>query len=154
MLHFELVTPEKLIRSEDVHMVVVPGTEGDFGVLEGHAPFMSTVRDGANHRRYERSVLRRIAFIRSAARVGLTLDEIATALATLPSGRTPTRADWARLSALWRHRIEDQIARLEHLRDDLDTCIGCGCLSLDRCALANPADRRAEEGPGAPGLEP
>lgn len=115
---------------------------------------IATVRDGANHRRYERSVLRRIAFIRSAARVGLTLEEIATALATLPSGRTPTRADWARLSALWRHRIEDQIARLEHLRDDLDTCIGCGCLSLDRCALANPGDRRAEEGPGAPGLEP
>jgi MerR family redox-sensitive transcriptional activator SoxR len=101
-----------------------------------------------NRRRYLRDVLRRVAFIRSAQRVGLSLDEIRGALASLPDGRTPTPADWTRLSATWRARLDDQIALLERLRDDLDSCIGCGCLSLDRCALYNPGDVAARLGDG------
>ena len=97
---------------------------------------------------------RRVAFIRSAQRVGLTLDEVAEALATLPEGRTPTKADWSRLSRSWRPRIDAQIERLERLRDKLDSCIGCGCLSLRTCALNNPADEVAPRGPGAVFLEP
>jgi MerR family transcriptional regulator, redox-sensitive transcriptional activator SoxR len=107
-----------------------------------------------NQRRYPRPMLRRVAFIRSAQRVGLTLDEIGEALATLPEGRTPTKADWARLSRGWRPRLEEQIERLERLRDKLDGCIGCGCLSLKRCALNNPDDEVAPRGPGAVFLEP
>jgi MerR family transcriptional regulator, redox-sensitive transcriptional activator SoxR len=107
-----------------------------------------------NQRRYPRPMLRRVAFIRSAQRVGLTLDEIGAALATLPEGRTPTKADWARLSRGWRPRLEEQIERLERLRDKLDGCIGCGCLSLKRCALNNPDDEVAPRGPGAVFLEP
>ncbi|MGZ4494794.1 MAG: redox-sensitive transcriptional activator SoxR, partial [Nocardioides sp.] len=98
--------------------------------------------------------LRRVAFVRSAQRVGLTLDEVAEALATLPAGRTPTKADWARLSRSWRPRLEAQIERLERLRDKLDGCIGCGCLSLRTCALNNPDDEVAPRGPGAVFLEP
>ena len=85
-------------------------------------------------------MLRRLAFIRAARNVGLSLDEIAAALATLPDGRTPTRADWARLSQGWRQRLDDQIDALTALRDGLDSCIGCGCLSLKRCAISNPGD--------------
>src|SRR5919199_786849 len=96
-------------------------------------------RSVGNQRRYERSVLRRLAFIRAARNVGLSLDEIGAALATLPDGRTPTRADWARLSRNWRQRLEDQIASLQRLRDGLDSCIGCGCLSLKTCAIQNPS---------------
>lgn len=106
-------------------------------------------RTGGNQRRYERTVLRRLAFIRAARNVGLSLDEVAAALATLPEGRTPTRADWARLSRGWRHRLDEQIAALTKLRDGLDSCIGCGCLSLRRCAISNPADIAAVDGPGA-----
>jgi MerR family redox-sensitive transcriptional activator SoxR len=106
-------------------------------------------RTGGNQRRYERTVLRRLAFIRAARNVGLSLDEVAAALSTLPEGRTPTRADWARLSRGWRKRLDDQIAALEKLRDGLDSCIGCGCLSLRRCAISNPADVAALNGPGA-----
>jgi MerR family redox-sensitive transcriptional activator SoxR len=111
-------------------------------------------RTSGNQRRYTRATLRRVAFIRSAQRVGLTLEEIAEALATLPEGRTPTRADWARLSRSWRPRIDAQIERLERLRAKLDGCIGCGCLSLQTCALNNPDDEAAERGPGAVFLEP
>jgi MerR family transcriptional regulator, redox-sensitive transcriptional activator SoxR len=111
-------------------------------------------RTSGNQRRYTRATLRRVAFIRSAQRVGLTLDEIAEALATLPEGRTPTRADWARLSRSWRPRIDAQIERLERLRAKLDGCIGCGCLSLKTCALNNPDDEAAARGPGAVFLEP
>ncbi len=111
-------------------------------------------RTSGNQRRYHRATLRRVAFIRSAQRVGLTLEEIQEALATLPEARTPTKADWARLSRSWRPRIEAQIERLERLRDKLDGCIGCGCLSLQRCALNNPDDEVAERGPGAVFLEP
>ncbi len=111
-------------------------------------------RTGGNQRRYPRATLRRVAFIRSAQRVGLTLEEIAEALGTLPEGRTPTRADWARLSRGWRPRLDAQIERLERLRSKLDGCIGCGCLSLRTCALNNPDDEVAARGPGAAYLEP
>ena len=111
-------------------------------------------RTGGNQRRYARATLRRVAFIRSAQRVGLSLEEIAEALGTLPEGRTPTRADWSRLSRSWRPRIDAQIERLERLRDKLDGCIGCGCLSLRTCALNNPDDEVAARGPGAAFLEP
>ena len=94
-------------------------------------------------------MLRRLAFIRAARTVGLTLDEVAAALATLPNGRTPTKADWTQLSRRWRRRLDDQIAALSRLRDGLDSCIGCGCLSLQRCAISNPADVAAMSGPGA-----
>jgi len=113
-----------------------------------------SVRTTGNQRRYERSTLRRVAFIRAAQRVGLTLEEITAALATLPGGRTPSRADWARLSQNWRPRINEQIERLERLRDRLDGCIGCGCLSLQTCSLQNPDDLMAARGPGAAYLEP
>ena len=111
-------------------------------------------RTSGNQRRFRRATLRRVAFIRSAQRVGLTLDEISDALATLPEGRTPTKADWARLSQGWRPRLDAQIERLERLRDKLDGCIGCGCLSLRTCALQNPDDVVAVRGPGAAYLEP
>ena len=106
-------------------------------------------RTTGNQRRYERGVLRRLAFVRAARNVGLTLDEVAAALATLPDNRTPTRADWSRLSRTWRQRLDDQIAALERLRDGLDSCIGCGCLSLKKCAMQNPADVAATRGVGA-----
>lgn len=101
---------------------------------------VSASRNPAGRRQYERSVLRRLAFIRAASNVGLTLDEIAGELATLPTGRTPNKADWQRLSTHWRSRLDEQIAALEQLRDGLDSCIGCGCLSLDRCRISNPDD--------------
>jgi MerR family redox-sensitive transcriptional activator SoxR len=115
---------------------------------------ISSRRTSGNQRRYQRATLRRVAFIRTAQLVGLTLDEIAEALATLPDERTPTKADWSRLSREWRPRIDHQIRRLELLRDRLDGCIGCGCLSLRTCALHNPGDIRATEGTGAVRLEP
>jgi MerR family transcriptional regulator, redox-sensitive transcriptional activator SoxR len=115
---------------------------------------ISSTRTTGNQRRYERSTLRRVAFIRSAQRVGLSLEEISEALRTLPGGRTPTTADWSRLSAGWRGRLNSQIERLERLRDRLDSCIGCGCLSLNRCALSNPDDEVRSRGPGAVFLEP
>ena len=115
---------------------------------------ISSTRTTGNQRRYQRSTLRRAAFIRSAQRVGLSLEEITAALSTLPGGRTPTRDDWNRLSESWRGRINDQIDRLERLRDRLDSCIGCGCLSLNRCSLSNPDDVVRSRGPGAVYLEP
>lgn len=109
---------------------------------------ISAERTGGNQRRYDRAQLRRVAFVRIAQRVGLTLDEIGEALGSLPSGRTPTKADWARLSARWRGRLDEQIALLERLKERLTGCIGCGCLSLRRCTLINPGDALAEEGAG------
>jgi len=105
-------------------------------------------RSGAGHRRFPRAALRRIAFIVFAQRVGLSLDEVAAALAKLPSGRAPSGADWARLSGEWRSRIDQRIAELERLKAGLTECIGCGCLSLGRCKYANPADRAGRAGPG------
>jgi MerR family redox-sensitive transcriptional activator SoxR len=105
-------------------------------------------RTTGNQRRYDRAELRRVAFVRIAQRVGLSLEEIADALATLPRGRTPTKADWARLSATWRTRLDERIELLERLRERLSSCIGCGCLSLRRCRIANPDDVLAAEGDG------
>jgi MerR family transcriptional regulator, redox-sensitive transcriptional activator SoxR len=109
---------------------------------------IESTRAGSGHRRYPRPVLRRIAFIVFAQRIGLTLDEIGAELAKLPPDRAPTRRDWARLSSGWSNRIDDRIAELERLKAGLTECIGCGCLSLDRCRLANPSDRAARLGPG------
>jgi MerR family redox-sensitive transcriptional activator SoxR len=106
------------------------------------------VRTGGNQRRYERAELRRVAFIRISQQVGVSLDEIREAMSSLPESRTPTRADWAALSARWRGRLNERIAFLERLRDDLTGCIGCGCLSLQRCRLNNPDDQLAAEGAG------
>jgi MerR family redox-sensitive transcriptional activator SoxR len=105
-------------------------------------------RAGSGHRRYPRPVLRRLAFIVFAQRVGLTLDEIGSELAKLPENRAPTRRDWARLSSSWSTRVEERIAELERLKAGLTECIGCGCLSLDRCRLANPDDTASARGPG------
>lgn len=106
-------------------------------------------RSSGNQRRYPRSALRRVAFIRAAQQLGIGLAEIAESLQQLPQQRTPTKADWARLSAAWRHRLDERIAALQALRDKLDGCIGCGCLSLRACALYNPGDACAASGPGA-----
>ncbi len=116
---------------------------------------VSPTRTGGGARRYPRSVLRRLAFVRAAQNVGLSLAEIRAALATLPAdGRPPTTRDWARLSRAWRDRLDEQIAALVQLRDGLTSCIGCGCLSLRRCALSNPGDVAASDGSGARWLSP
>lgn len=109
---------------------------------------ITSARAGSGHRRYPRPVLRRIAFVVFAQRVGLTLEEIRGELSKLPPGRAPTRRDWSRLSSRWSARIDARIAELERLKLGLSECIGCGCLSLDRCRLANPGDRAASLGPG------
>ncbi len=113
------------------------------------AGLVTATRTSGQQRRYERSVLRRLAFIRAARNIGLGLEEVRDALARLPAGRTPTRADWTRMSRAWRERLDEQIEALEKLRDGLDSCIGCGCLSLQRCRLSNPGDVAATAGPGA-----
>ena len=109
---------------------------------------ISSERTGAAHRRYPRAVLRRIAFIVFAQHVGLTLEEIGAELAKLPAHHAPTRRDWSRLSSTWSARIDANIAELQRLKAGLTECIGCGCLSLDRCKLTNPDDRAARLGPG------
>jgi len=106
-------------------------------------------RTGAGHRRFPRAVLRRIAFIVFAQRIGLSLEEISEALARLPFNRVPEKADWARMSASWRTRVDERIEELQRLRSGLTECIGCGCLSLQTCRLTNPEDRIAKAGPGA-----
>lgn len=115
---------------------------------------ISTSRTSGGQRRYERSVLRRLAFIRAARTVGVGLEEVRAALDRLPEARTPNRADWTRLSRSWRGRLNEQIDALVALRDGLDNCIGCGCLSLQRCQLTNAGDRLAAAGPGARMLPP
>ena len=139
-------------------------TIGELSARSGVAPsalryyesigLIQSVRTTGNQRRYAQATLRRVAFVRAAQQVGLSLDEITDALSTLPQGRTPTKADWSRLSSSWRQRLDDQIERIERLRDRLDGCIGCGCLSLRSCALTNPGDTLAAYGPGAVRLEP
>jgi MerR family transcriptional regulator, redox-sensitive transcriptional activator SoxR len=109
-------------------------------------------RTAGNQRRYPRHMLRRVAFIRASQRVGLPLATIKQALDQLGDSRTPTRSDWARLSAAWRDDLDDRIAQLQRLRDNLTGCIGCGCLSLDTCKLANPDDLLGNDGPGARNL--
>lgn len=106
-------------------------------------------RTSGNQRRYERAELRRVSFIRIAQQVGVSLEEIRAALDELPESRTPSALDWERLSAAWRSRLDERIRLLTKLRDDLDGCIGCGCLSLQRCKLYNPGDVLGAQGPGA-----
>lgn len=110
---------------------------------------LGSSRSPSGRRRYPRSSLRRVAFIRAAQAVGMSLEDIRQALATLPGQRTPTQADWARLSRGWRPLLDARIAELTRLRDQLDSCIGCGCLSLKRCGLYNPGDAAAQSGAGA-----
>lgn len=110
---------------------------------------LSAVRNAGNHRRYPRAVLRRVAVIRVAQRVGIPLTQIREALDSLPQGRTPTASDWSRLSAVWKSDLERRIEELTKLRDRLSGCIGCGCLSLKACRLRNPDDTLAEAGAGA-----
>jgi MerR family transcriptional regulator, redox-sensitive transcriptional activator SoxR len=134
-------------------------TIGDMAARSGVAPsalryyerlgLIHSIRTGGNQRRYQRAELRRVAFIRVSQQVGVSLDEIRQALASLPDGRVPTKADWARLSAGWHDRLEERIALLQRLRDNLTGCIGCGCLSLQKCTLYNPRDELAAAGPGA-----
>ncbi|AWH16743.1 redox-sensitive transcriptional activator SoxR [Stenotrophomonas sp. ZAC14D2_NAIMI4_7] len=109
---------------------------------------ISSLRTAGNQRRYARDVLRRLAVIRVAQRVGMPLEAVARAFETLPQGRAPTKADWARLSARWQQELEERIHMLQLLRDELTGCIGCGCLSLKRCRLANPDDVLGQRGDG------
>jgi MerR family transcriptional regulator, redox-sensitive transcriptional activator SoxR len=109
---------------------------------------IASERAGSGHRRFRRSTLRRIAFIVFAQRIGLTLDEIGAELKKLPADRVPTRRDWAHLSGEWSKRIDQRIAELQRIKAGLTQCIGCGCLSIDRCGLANPSDRAGRGGPG------
>ena len=115
---------------------------------------IGATRTSGGARRYPRSVLRRLAIIRAGRNVGLSLPEIRAALDTLPADRPATTTEWARLSQDWRDRLDEQIAALTQLRDGLTSCIGCGCLSLERCALSNPGDTAAAVGPGARWLPP
>ena len=109
---------------------------------------IASERAGSGHRRFPRAVLRRVAFIVFAQRIGLSLEEIGAELAKLPADRIPTRRDWSRLSGEWMQRIDQRIGELERLKAGLTECIGCGCLSIDRCKLANPADRAGRAGAG------
>lgn len=109
---------------------------------------IESTRTSGNQRRYARHVLRRIGFIRVSQRVGISLNDISDALASLPTGRPPTKSDWTRLSQRWRTDLDDRIEQLQRLRDDLDGCIGCGCLSLRGCTLYNPGDELAADGDG------
>lgn len=139
-------------------------TIGELAVRSGVAPsalryyerlgLIRADRTGGNQRRYDRAELRRVAFIRIAQQVGVSLEEIRAAMASLPESRTPTKADWARLSARWQDQLNERIAFMERLRDDLTGCIGCGCLSLQRCRLYNPDDLLAAQGPGSRRLLP
>src|SRR6478735_2059339 len=131
---------------------------GDLSARSGVAPsalrfyesvgLIESERTSGNQRRYPRHMLRRIAFIRAAQRVGLSLDEIGEALASLPAGRTPTKADWERVSRTWTARLDRQIADLQRLKTKLTGCIGCGCLSMRTCVLSNPDDEQSDSGPG------
>lgn len=133
-------------------------TIGDVAARSGVAPsalrfyeregLIRSTRTGGNQRRYQRAELRRIAFIRVSQQVGVSLEEIREALRSLPEGRTPTRADWARLSEGWRGKLDERITLMERLRDQLSSCIGCGCLSVKTCALYNPDDQLASAGAG------
>jgi MerR family redox-sensitive transcriptional activator SoxR len=109
---------------------------------------VSALRNAGGQRRFLRSDIRRLSFIRIAQQLGFTIEEIGRLLAALPEGRTPTQKDWARISKVFRRRLDERIAAMTHMRDKLDECIGCGCLSLRRCALYNPQDRLAAQGSG------
>src|SRR5687767_6535100 len=133
-------------------------TIGELSARSGVAPsalrfyeqegLISSTRTGGNQRRYERSELRRVSFIRIAQQVGISLERIRAALSELPESRTPTKQDWEKLSRQWRTELDERIGMLERLRDNLTGCIGCGCLSLKSCALYNPGDELARDGTG------
>lgn len=105
-------------------------------------------RTSGNQRRYKRDTLRRVAFVRIAQRVGIPLADVAAVLALLPDGRTPTRRDWQRISQCWQQTLDQRMRDLQQLRDDFTDCVGCGCMSIDRCKLANPYDVLGKHGPG------
>lgn len=137
-------------------------TVNETSVRSGFAPsalrfyqaqgLIAAERSPGNQRRFHRDVLRRLAFIRAARTIGLSLDEVRDELAKLPSNRTPTKADWQRISRDWRSRLDEHIAALVQLRDGLDGCIGCGCLSLQSCLISNPQDILAADSPGGAAL--
>ena len=137
--------PERLSIGEVAERTGVSVSALRFYEAEG---MISSSRSAGGQRRFARDELRRVAFIRVAQRVGLTLDEIRAALATLPDQRTPTAADWARLSKAWKAQLDERIRLLESVRDDLSSCIGCGCLSLQACRLYNPNDGARALGTG------
>src|SRR6476469_5748422 len=137
--------PELLAIGEVAERTGVSVSALRFYEAEG---MVAPIRSAGGQRRFPRDALRRVAFIRVAQRVGLTLDEIRAALATLPEQRTPTAADWARLSRAWKRQLDERIQLLEGLRDELSSCIGCGCLSLQACKLYNPDDRARALGQG------
>jgi len=142
--------PETLTIGEVAARSGVPHTALRFYEERG---LISSERTAGNQRKYHRAVLRRLAFIRTAQRVGLSLEEIQEALSTLPDSRTPTKSDWTRLSQTWRRELDARIDALHRLRERLTVCIGCGCLSLKSCNLYNHDDRLARLGPGAPALK-
>jgi len=141
--------PDSLTIGEVADRSGVPHTTLRFYEERG---LITSERSAGNQRRYHRAVLRRLAFIRTAQRVGLSLEDIHAALDTLPDRRTPTKADWERLSRAWQSELDARIDALHRLRDNLTSCIGCGCLSLKSCQLFNADDRLGEIGPGAPML--
>jgi MerR family transcriptional regulator, redox-sensitive transcriptional activator SoxR len=134
-------------------------TIGELSARSGVAPsalrfyedrgLIGASRTSGNQCRYDRAILRRLALIQAGRAAGIPLDRVRVALETLPTGRTPTRRDWERLSRIWRDDIDRRIATLQAVRNRLTTCIGCGCLSIDRCSLLNPDDEAAGLGPGA-----
>jgi len=144
LLHMEMTVGEVAARSgvavSAIHFYEAKG-------------LIASRRNAGNQRRYARDVLRRVAVIKVAQRAGIPLASIAAALATLPQGRAPTGNDWARLSAGWRAELDVRIAKMTQLRDQLDQCIGCGCLSIEHCSLRNPGDQLAEQGSGPRLLE-
>src|SRR5690349_18530353 len=140
------MTTELLTVGEVTHRSGMAASALRFYEREG---LISATRTAGGQRRYERGVLRRLAFIRAARNVGLSLEEVRESLSKLPSSRTPTKADWTAISRSWRQRLNEQITALEALRDGLDSCIGCGCLSLARCRISNPGDVAARRGVGA-----
>lgn len=143
--------PQLLTIGEVAHRSGVAQTALRFYEQRG---LITSTRTSGNQRRYERAVLRRLAFIRAAQRVGLSLEQVADALSTLPTDHAPTKADWTRLSRSWRDELDARIDGLQRLRDRLSGCIGCGCLSLRTCSLNNADDQMADYGPGSPLLTP
>ena len=141
-------------KDTEVELLTIGDMAARSGVAQSALRFyereglIRATRTSGNQRRYERAELRRVAFIRIAQQVGVSLEEIREALRSLPENRTPTKADWGRLSAHWGKQLDERIALMERLRDQLTGCIGCGCLSLKRCNLFNPGDRLAATGAG------
>ena len=141
----EVAVPAELSVGELAHRSGVSVSALHFFERQG---LLTSRRTSGNQRRYWRSALRRVALIRVAQRVGIPLAEVGEALSLLPDGRTPNRADWELLSTAWQAKLDERMRVLQQLRDEFTDCIGCGCLSLDRCRLLNPDDRLGTEGPG------